>query len=132
MAGASTLRARCTRANTNVGEMTGPSTSMACAIPLANTVFPAPSGPDSTTTSPARNCLPSRAPRAMVSSAVDSSAVPPARSAIVADPVADAPGEGDELGGSGAFHQLHQRIVDDLGLFELHEMPCALDDHEFR
>ena len=46
------------------------------AIPLASTVFPAPSGPDSTTTSPARNCPPSWAPSAMVSSAVGSSAVP--------------------------------------------------------
>src|SRR6476660_773051 len=111
--------------------MTGPSTSMACAIPLANTVFPAPSGPDNTTTSPARNCRPSRAPRATVSSAVGSSAVPPPRSAMVSNPVPDAAGERDEFGGSCALDEPHQRVVDDLWLFELHEMPGAVDDQEF-
>src|SRR5688572_19289606 len=102
---------------------------MACAIPLANTVFPAPSGPDSTTTSPARSSRPNRSPRAMVSAAVGSSAVPAPRSAMVADPVPHAAGERDELGRSCAFHQSDQRVVDNLRLFELHEMSCAFDDH---
>src|SRR5580693_5282155 len=41
---------------------------MTAAIPLASTVFPAPSGPESTTTSPARSCSPNRDPSATVSS----------------------------------------------------------------
>ena len=51
------VAAGCTRANTKVGDVTGPSTSIASAIPLASTVFPAPSGPDSTTTSPGAQLL---------------------------------------------------------------------------
>src|SRR5438445_733569 len=68
IAGAPGRRAGCTRASTYDGDVTGPSTSIVAAIPLASIVFPAPSGPESTTTSPARNCPPSRDPSAMVSS----------------------------------------------------------------
>ncbi|COW23444.1 Uncharacterised protein [Mycobacterium tuberculosis] len=70
-------RGRCIRASTNVGDVIGPSTSIAMAIPLASTVFPAPSGPESTTTSPAHSCSPSRDPSVRVSSTRGSVAVPP-------------------------------------------------------
>src|SRR3954451_11648851 len=140
IAGASARRARWTRADTIVGEITGPSTSMACAIPLANTVFPAPSGPDSTTTSPACSCPPSWAPSAMVSSAVASSAVPDVAgraapvpeppSAMVSHSFAYPKCERDQLGGRGPLDQPDQRVVDDFGRFELHQMSCAADDHQ--
>src|SRR3977135_1934264 len=130
IAGAPGRRARCTRANTNVGETTGPSTSITRAIPLASTVFPAPSGPDSTTTSPARNLAPSWAPNAMVSSAVANSAVPEPRSAILADPVAHPPREGDQLGRGGPLDKTNQAVVDGLGSLELDQMPGTTDDHE--
>src|SRR5882757_5611405 len=129
-AGVPGLRGGCTRASTNVGDVTAPSTSIACAIPLASTVFPAPSGPESTTTSPARRSAPSRAPNAMVSSAVGSSAVPSSTSAMVAGPVTQPTGQCGELGGCRTFDQAHQRVVDDLGLLELDQMSCAADDHQ--
>src|SRR5215213_9527491 len=66
--------------------MTGPSTSIAAAIPLANTVFPAPSGPESTTTSPACKCSPRLDPSATVSSTRSSVAVPPGPSATTPEP----------------------------------------------
>src|ERR1700755_2758023 len=112
IAGAPARRARCTRANTNVGEITGPSTSIARAIPLVSTVFPAPSGPDNTTTSPARNLSPSRAPNAIVSSALPNWAVPEPRSVILADPVAHPPREGDQLGRGGPLDKTNQAVVD--------------------
>src|SRR3954451_15494916 len=118
MAGAPGCRARCTRASTNVGDVTGPSTSMASAIPLASTVFPAPKGPDSTTTSPARNSVPNLAPSALVSSAVGSSAVPADRSATAPGPIAYPPSHRDEFRRRGAFAQPDERVVDDVGLFE--------------
>src|SRR5882757_7108871 len=134
-AGVSGLRGGCTRASTKVGDVTAPSTSIACAIPLASTVFPAPSGPDSTTTSPARRSAPSRAPKAMVSCAVGSSAVPSTRStrcsAMVARPVTQPTGQCGELGGCRTFDQAHQYVVDDLWLLELNQMSCAADDHQF-
>src|SRR5882724_5790038 len=130
IAGASSLRARCTRANTNVGEITGPSTSIAWAIPLASTVFPAPSGPDNTTTSPARKLAPSWAPNEMVSSAVANSAVPEPHSVMVAHPVAHPPREGDQLGRGGPLDKTDQAVVDGLGLLELDQMPGTTDDHE--
>src|ERR1700738_3897582 len=123
IAGAPARRARCTRANTNVGEITGPSTSIACAIPLASTVFPAPSRPDNTTTSPARNLPPSWAPNAMVSSAVASSTVPQPRSAIFAHPVAHPARERYQLGGGGSLDKTDQAVVDGLGPLELDPMP---------
>src|ERR1700682_1992583 len=130
IAGAPGRRARCTRANTYVGEISGPSTSIACPIPLASTVFPAPSGPDSTTTSPARNLVPSWAPNAMVSSAVANSAVPEPRSVILADPVAHPPREGGQLGRGCPLDKTDQAVVDGLGSLELDQMPGTTDDHE--
>src|SRR5271167_4535950 len=111
-----------------VGEITAPSTPIACAIPLASTVFPAPSGPDSTTTSPARRSAPRRAPNVKVSSAVGSVAA--LSSPTAADLVPQPPRERDKLRRRRPHHQPHEGVVDDLGAFQLHEMPGTGNDHQ--
>ena len=55
------------RTTVNVGLTTGSVMPSATAMPLANTVLPAPSSPSSTTTSPARSSAPTRAGRARAS-----------------------------------------------------------------
>src|SRR4051794_35883776 len=52
----------------NVGDVTGPSTPRLCNAPLTKVLFPAPSSPDTRTTSPGRNSAASRAPARSVSS----------------------------------------------------------------
>src|SRR4051812_10906385 len=114
MAGAPSRNAGWTRANTNVGEVTAPPTCIALAIPLASTVFPAPSGPDNTTTSPATRSAPRLAPKARVSSAVGNSAVPSRISAMAAHPLPQPTRHRDELGRRRPLDESHQRVVDDL------------------
>src|ERR1700735_5152916 len=130
MAGVSGRRGGWTRASTNDGDVTGPSTSIAAAIPLASTVFPAPSGPESTTTSPARNWPPSREPSATVSSKRGNVAMPDCGgrergeagrggSPLMLDPVSVTPqdpiahplGQHHESAWGGVLDQPHQSVV---------------------
>ena len=63
---------RCTRAITKVGEVTSPRTPSPAPMPCASAVLPAPSGPVSSSRSPARSTPASRRPNSWVSSTVDS------------------------------------------------------------
>src|SRR3954469_364417 len=60
---------------TNVGEVTGPSTPSARSAPRTNVVFPAPSSPEISTTSPGARVAASRAPARSVSSGAAVSSV---------------------------------------------------------
>src|ERR1700721_3502752 len=132
MAGSPVRRAGCTRASTNVGEVTGPSTSIAAAIPLVSTVFPAPSGPESTTTSPARNWLPSCAPSATVSSTCGSVAMPDSPSVTTPDPIAPTLAQRRESARGRVLDQSHQPVVDRSRPFQQHQMARLRDDHQLR
>src|ERR1700728_1794105 len=132
MAGSPVRRAGCTRASTNVSEVTGPPTSIAAAIPLASTVFPAPSGPESTTTSPARNWLPSCAPSATVSSTCGSVAIPDLPSVTTPAPIAPTLTQHRESARGRVLDQPHQRVVDRRRPFQQHQMARLRDDHQLR
>src|ERR1700749_4768530 len=132
MAGAPVRRAGCTRASTNVGEVTGPSTSIADAIPLASTVFPAPSGPESPTTSPARSLLPSCAPNSTVSSTCGRVAIPDLPSVTTPDPIAPTLTQHRESARGRVLDQPHQPVVDRSRPFQQHQMARLGDDHQLR
>src|SRR5689334_20253865 len=103
---------------------------MAAAIPLANTVFPAPSAPDSTTTSPARSCSPSLAPSATVSSTRSSVAVPAL--VIAPQPFPKSAVPPDQPARLGPVHQPDQAIVDGVGLVQQRQVTGTGDDDQFR
>src|SRR6185312_5501840 len=103
---------------------------MAAAIPLASTVFPAPSGPESTTTSPVRSCAPSRDPNAIVSSTRSHVAVPPLGTATAPQPFSYPPQPQRRLGRGGAPDQSHQSAVDGFRLVQQRQVARAVDDDQ--
>src|SRR5690349_19774684 len=131
MAGAPGRRAGCTRANTYDGEVIGPSTSMAAPMPLANTVFPAPSGPESTTTSPARSCRASRDPSAIVSSTRSHVAVPSRSATAPPQLFTHSPQPQGRPGRGGPPDQADQSGVDGVGLVQQRQVAGAGDDDQF-
>src|ERR1700752_3988503 len=130
IAGAPGRRGECPRASTYDGDVTGPSTSIAAAMPLASTVFPAPSGPDSTTTSPARTCLPSRDPSAIVSS-TRASVAEPCASATAPEPFPESPVPQGRLAWDGPADQPDQPVVDGIGLVQQGQVAGPGDDDQF-
>src|SRR3984893_1364784 len=129
MAGSPVRRAGCTRASTNVGEVTGRSTSIAAAMPLASTVFPAPSAPKSPTTSPARTCRPSRDPSATVSSTRSHAAVP-CRSATAPQSFPESPVAQGRFARDGPVDEPDQPVVDGLGLVQQRQVAGPGDDDQ--
>src|ERR1700739_3937736 len=129
-AGAPTRRGGCTRASTYDGDVTGPSTSIAAAIPLARTVFPAPSGPDSPTTPPACSRSPNRDPSAMVSSTRSSVAVPDlsVTSATAPEPFPEAPVPQGGLARNRPVDEPDQPVVDRIGLVKQRQVTVPGDD----
>src|SRR6202000_417819 len=112
--------------------VTGPSTSIAVAIPLASTGFPAPSGPESTTTSPARNWLPSCAPRAPVSATCGSVAMPDLPSVTTPAPIAQTLPQRGESAWGRVLDQPPRRVVYRVGPFQQPQMARLRDDHQLR
>src|ERR1700761_1271866 len=104
---------------------------MAPAIPLANTVFPAPSGPESTTTSPARSCVPSVDPSATVSSTRSQVAVPDV-SGMAAQPFPNPACRQSHLAGHGPVDQPDEPVVDGFGLVQQRQVAGPGDDDQLR
>src|SRR5690349_18255057 len=84
---------------TNVGLVTGPSTPRACSAPRTNVVLPAPSSPETSTTSPGRRVAASSAPaRSVASALVDRTAQGEARAQQRRAGERDQPGVGARIG----------------------------------
>src|SRR5690606_7982349 len=121
----------CSRAMTKVGEVTRPSTPRPAAIPRVSAVLPAPSGPSSTTRSPARNSAASRRPNASVSSTVGSSMLcSPTCGPLDCDsPNCDLPSVHTLR--ETPLDQAIEGTIDDLGELQLHEVPGTTHPLEF-
>src|SRR5262249_28108115 len=91
-----------------------------------STVFPAPRGPDSTTTSPARSCSPNREPRATVSSTRAKVAVPP--SSMAPQPFPQTPEAHCSPARADPLYQPDQPVIDGVGLVQQRQVTGTADD----
>src|SRR5215470_16070954 len=121
---------------TNVGEVTGPRTRSPVPIPWTSVVLPAPRGPASTTTSPARSSPDSRSPSSRIWAAPGTSvrtntaaSLSGRAEAVPAGPPAVRSAIGRALR-KRSVHQPGDGGVDLLRAFEYDDMPGAVQRDE--